>query len=559
MIKSRADMDRFLAAQLKKLGTEQIDYYLVHALNGKLWDNVERLGVLDFLEQAKKDGRIVNAGFSFHGLADDFKRIVDAYPWVFCQIQYNYLDENNQAGTAGLEYAAAKGLGVIVMEPLRGGNLGFATPPPAVAAIWNEAKVRRTPAEWALRWVWNRPEVTVVLSGMNREEQVRENLSIASTAQANALTEGGTRTCRAGRPDLSGTDEGRLHRLRLLHALPFERDDSHLFRGIQHHAHVRRRGGNEVPLCPAAERGTGRRPAGLCLPVRPMRRVPGQVPAANPDPGYAGPSRRGDGGPRVGGAGGHRTADFQGRAKIAAGLEEAISPPAVEHRTAARRDRIEKSIDGLARGGGRAKLGLPSTSQGVAIMFGHLRSRFPGRRGFACCLSQPEPCRHRPQGNASDKGAPKLAEPITKGQRIACASHSFHVFMPDILNEMVGRQASRAMLRVVQSFIGGSTILQHWNVPDNGNQLKQVLRTGKVDVCLSCRFTLDEGIENFTKLAAEIQPRHRILVQEFWLRWDIYEPTTCLRERGSQRHYRRELRERHALYFKTWTIISGAE
>ena len=189
MLTSRADMDRFLAAQLKKLGTDQIDYYLVHSLDGKLWDNVRQLGVCDFLEQAKKDGRIVNAGFSFHGLAGDFRRIVDAYPWVFCQIQYNYLDEDNQAGTAGLEYAAAKKLGIIVMEPLRGGNLGLPTPPPAVAAIWDQAKLRRTPAEWALRWVWNRPEVTVILSGMNRLEQVQENLSIASTAHANALTE----------------------------------------------------------------------------------------------------------------------------------------------------------------------------------------------------------------------------------------------------------------------------------------------------------------------------------------------------------------------------------
>ncbi len=189
MIKSRAAMDRFLAAQMEKLGTDRIDYYLVHALNGKLWENVERLGVLDFLEQAKKDGRIGNAGFSFHGLADDFKPIVDAYPWVFCQIQYNYLDENNQAGTAGLEYATARGLGVVVMEPLRGGNLALPAPPTDIAAIWNEAKVRRTPAEWGLRWVWNRPEVTVVLSGMNREAQVRENLAIAGTAYPNALTE----------------------------------------------------------------------------------------------------------------------------------------------------------------------------------------------------------------------------------------------------------------------------------------------------------------------------------------------------------------------------------
>jgi predicted aldo/keto reductase-like oxidoreductase len=187
MIKSREDMDRYLAAQLKKLGTDRIDYYLLHALNGASWDNLEPLGVLEFLDRAKKEGRIVNPGFSFHGLAEDFTRIVDAYPWVCCQIQYNYLDEEYQAGTKGLQYAAAKGLGVIVMEPLRGGNLGV-SPPPAVMAIWNEAKVRRTQAEWALRWIWNRPEVTVILSGMNEEAHIKENLSIANTARANTLT-----------------------------------------------------------------------------------------------------------------------------------------------------------------------------------------------------------------------------------------------------------------------------------------------------------------------------------------------------------------------------------
>ena len=188
MIKTRQDMDRYLAAQLAKLGTDHIDYYLVHSLDGPIWDNMERLGVLEFLDQAKKDGRIVNAGFSFHGLAGDFTRIVDAAPWVFCQIQYNYLDQEYQAGTKGLEYAAAKGLGVIVMEPLRGGKLALPTPPAAVGAIWNEAKVKRTPVEWALRWVWNHPQVTVVLSGMNEESHIQENLSIAGTAKANALT-----------------------------------------------------------------------------------------------------------------------------------------------------------------------------------------------------------------------------------------------------------------------------------------------------------------------------------------------------------------------------------
>jgi hypothetical protein len=188
MIKSREDMERYLTAQLKKLQMDRIDYYLLHNLDGKSWDIVWKLGVLDFLDQAKKDGRIVNAGFSFHGLGADFNRIVDAYPWEFCQIQYNYLDEEYQAGTKGLEYAASKGLGVIVMEPLRGGNLGLTAPPPAVAAIWDEAPVKRTPAEWALRWVWNHPEVTVVLSGMNEETHIAQNLAAASDALPDSLS-----------------------------------------------------------------------------------------------------------------------------------------------------------------------------------------------------------------------------------------------------------------------------------------------------------------------------------------------------------------------------------
>ncbi len=188
LIQRREDMDRFLAAQLGKLVTDRIDYYLLHALNGPLWDTLEALGVVDFIRQAKTDGRILNAGFSFHGLPEDFSRIVDAYPWEFCQIQYNFLDQENQAGTAGLKYAAAKQLGVIVMEPLRGGNLGLATPPPGIQAIWNEAKTRRRPAEWALRWVWNHPEVTVVLSGMNDEAHIAENITIAESARAGSLT-----------------------------------------------------------------------------------------------------------------------------------------------------------------------------------------------------------------------------------------------------------------------------------------------------------------------------------------------------------------------------------
>lgn len=189
MVKSREDMDRFLNSQLEKLNTDHIDYYLVHGLMGVLWDSVEKLDVAGFLDKAKADGRIINAGFSFHGAGKDFNRIVDAYDWDFCQIQYNFLDEKNQAGTAGLEYAASKGLGVIIMEPLRGGILASHVPQ-AVKEIWDEAPTKRTAAEWALRWVWNHPEVTVVLSGMNRETDIEANLAVADNAYPNSLTEG---------------------------------------------------------------------------------------------------------------------------------------------------------------------------------------------------------------------------------------------------------------------------------------------------------------------------------------------------------------------------------
>ncbi|BAI61451.1 aldo/keto reductase family protein [Methanocella paludicola SANAE] len=188
MAKSRKDMDQFLDVQLEKLNTDHIDYYLVHALVGDLWDKLVTMGVADFLDNAKADGRIVNAGFSFHGAGEDFKRIVDAYDWDFCLIQYNYLDEKNQAGTEGMEYAASKGLGIVVMEPLRGGNLTNPVPV-SVKAIWDTAPTKRTPAEWALRWVWNHPEVTVVLSGMNKEDHIDENLKVADEAFPHSLTE----------------------------------------------------------------------------------------------------------------------------------------------------------------------------------------------------------------------------------------------------------------------------------------------------------------------------------------------------------------------------------
>ncbi len=188
MVRDRAHMDVFLDAQLKRLKTDHIDYYLIHNLAGPMWDRLKQIQVLEFLDRAKQSGKIKYTGFSFHGRVDDFQTIVDDYPWEFCQIQYNYLDEFHQAGTQGLEYAAQKKLGIIIMEPLRGGNLGLPEPPPEVKAVWQEATVTRTPVEWALRWVWDHPQVTAVLSGMNEEAHIKENLRIAATAPANCLT-----------------------------------------------------------------------------------------------------------------------------------------------------------------------------------------------------------------------------------------------------------------------------------------------------------------------------------------------------------------------------------
>jgi len=187
IVNSAADMERILDSQLERLQTDFLDYYLLHSLNGHIWEKLKGLGVLAFLDKAKKKGKVLYTGFSFHGDKEAFKEIVDAYDWDVCQIQYNYLDTDFQAGTQGLEYAASKGLGVIVMEPLRGGNLARRVPE-EVQAVWDRAEVRRTPAEWALRWVWNRPEVTVVLSGMNEEEHIEENLRVADEAYPNSLT-----------------------------------------------------------------------------------------------------------------------------------------------------------------------------------------------------------------------------------------------------------------------------------------------------------------------------------------------------------------------------------
>jgi uncharacterized protein len=189
MVQSAADFDRFLNEQLVKLQTGHIDFYLLHSLNKAHWTNIVlKHNLLHEAERALEDGRIRYLGFSFHDNYECFAEIVNASDlWAFCQIQYNYMDTQNQAGTRGLKLAAGKGLAVVVMEPLMGGRL--ADPPPAILATVAGDPEQRSPAQLAFEWVWDQPEVSVVLSGMSTMEQVVENLQFAEAAGVGRLSE----------------------------------------------------------------------------------------------------------------------------------------------------------------------------------------------------------------------------------------------------------------------------------------------------------------------------------------------------------------------------------
>ena len=189
MIRSREGLDKYFGEELTRLRTTYIDYYLMHHLTDvAMWEKLKQVGILSWIADKKASGAIKNIGFSYHGNTENFLKILNDYDWDFCQIQYNYLDEVAQAGVKGLKAAAAKGIPVIIMEPLRGGKLVNMLPAGALEAMkksghdWN-------PAEWGLRWIYNQKEVTVVLSGMNSLEMVEENCRTASEAAAGHLTE----------------------------------------------------------------------------------------------------------------------------------------------------------------------------------------------------------------------------------------------------------------------------------------------------------------------------------------------------------------------------------
>jgi predicted aldo/keto reductase-like oxidoreductase len=187
-VKTHEDMERLLDEQLEKLEVDVIDFYLLHALSKKFWGNICENDYKSFLNKAKADGKIRYAGFSFHDDFDLFREITDDYDWDFCQIQLNYLDDNYQAGLKGMRYAAEKNLGTVVMEPLRGGMLAKTELPDDVQAIWDSCSIKRKPAQWALKYLWNFKEISLVLSGMSNMEQVVENVETASDSKPDSLS-----------------------------------------------------------------------------------------------------------------------------------------------------------------------------------------------------------------------------------------------------------------------------------------------------------------------------------------------------------------------------------
>jgi predicted aldo/keto reductase-like oxidoreductase len=184
---SYEDFEKYLDEQLQRLQTEYIDFYLLHSLSEKTWNKIYGLNILKFLDEAKRKGKIKYAGFSFHDNLDIFKTIIDSYSWDFCQIQLNYMDRQYQAGLEGMKYADEKDISLVVMEPIKGGKLSNAST--EIATIWDKSTIKRTPAEWALKWIYNFEEVSVVLSGMSTMDHVVENVKTASDAIPNSLTD----------------------------------------------------------------------------------------------------------------------------------------------------------------------------------------------------------------------------------------------------------------------------------------------------------------------------------------------------------------------------------
>ncbi len=188
LVNNEAEMEQLFQKQLENCQTDHFDFYLLHNVTQAIWKRAEKFKCLEFLEKMKAKGKIKHLGFSFHDEYDFFREVVDAHPWDFCQIQLNIMDMDYQAGVAGLEYAAAKNLPVIIMEPAKGGKIVDKLPP-TVSEYWKSAPKQRKPIEWALKWLANFDSVLTILCGVHSEEQMLENLSILNESKSNSLTE----------------------------------------------------------------------------------------------------------------------------------------------------------------------------------------------------------------------------------------------------------------------------------------------------------------------------------------------------------------------------------
>ena len=285
LVKNVSDFDRLLDEQLERLQTDHIDFYLLHSLRDPTWPLMKRLNVFDWADKALADGRISHLGFSFHDQYEMFEEIVDAYDnWAMCQIQYNYMDVEYQAGTRGLKYAADKGIAVVAMEPIRGGRIAQNVPP-AIQSLWDSATHKRTPADWALQWLWSQPEVTLVLSGMSALEHVEENLASADRSQVGLLTDEELALIAQVAREVSGAEPDSMYRLPVLHAVPERREHPTHLRALQRRAQVQRLADSENVV---------RNTAGgeSCQSVRRMWPVHGGLSAAHRNPRMVGEGGR---------------------------------------------------------------------------------------------------------------------------------------------------------------------------------------------------------------------------------------------------------------------------
>ncbi|MBQ1320468.1 MAG: aldo/keto reductase [Solobacterium sp.] len=269
LISTKAAAEKYFAEELNRLRTDHVDYYLMHHLTDiAMWERLKNVGIIDWIREKKASGAIRNIGFSYHGNTENFLKILNDYNWDMCQIQYNYLDEVSQAGRRGLQAAYAKGIPVVIMEPLRGGKLVNMLPGQAKTAMADSGRTW-SPAEWGLRWLYDQPEVTVVLSGMNSRAMVEENCRIADETVPGTMTESDFAVLEQVKKAIFANEKVGCTGCRYCMPCSPRRGYSRHLPQLEHHVCGRQNPG-QVPVCPGGRPDQG---AGLCLAVHRVRQV----------------------------------------------------------------------------------------------------------------------------------------------------------------------------------------------------------------------------------------------------------------------------------------------